>query len=87
MKRHKTITLEDVLGLARKLRAVEKLKLAEHVLIELEPIIEAQAPKSPKRVVRLEGLWKNVPFDISHEDIRQVRRELSEALKRRAKRL
>jgi len=87
MEQHKTYTLETVLELAKQLSAVEKLKLVEHVLIDLEPIVEAQSPKSPKRVVQLGGLWKDVPFEISHEDIRQIRRELSEALKRRVERL
>lgn len=87
MGRHEAITLEAVLGLAKQLSAVEKLKLVEHVLVELEPIVEAQKPKDvPKRVVRLGGLWKDIPFDISPEDLRQVRRELFEALKRRAER-
>ena len=40
-----------------------------------------------RRVVRLEGLWQDTPFDVSPEDIRQVRQELSEALKHRAERL
>jgi hypothetical protein len=40
-----------------------------------------------RRVVRLEGLWQDTPFDVSTEDIRQVRQELSEALKHRTERL
>jgi predicted DNA-binding antitoxin AbrB/MazE fold protein len=40
-----------------------------------------------KRVIRLEGLWKDIPFDVSHEDIRQVRQKLSESLQRRTKRV
>jgi hypothetical protein len=36
--------------------------------------------------VQLESLWKDIPFDVSIEDIRQVRRELSEALQRRIER-
>ena len=43
--------------------------------------------EQPKRVVQFEGLWEDIPLDISTEDIRQVRQELSEALKRRAERL
>jgi hypothetical protein len=35
----------------------------------------------------LEGLWKDVPLDISTDEIRQARRGLSEALKRRAEKL
>lgn len=113
------VTLATVLGLARKLSAIERLKLVEHVLVELEPIVTGKERKRrslrstlqecplteeeirelerklwgkadvglPSRVVQLEGLWKDVPFDVSSEDIRQVRQELSEALKRRAERL
>jgi hypothetical protein len=42
--------------------------------------------RRPTRVVQLEGLWKDVPFDVSADEIRQARRELSEALERRAER-
>jgi hypothetical protein len=41
----------------------------------------------PERVVKLESLWKDIPFDVSTEDIREVRQELSEALKHRTERL
>ena len=108
------ITLETVLALAKRLSAAEKLKLVEHLLVELEPIVESKAPKKrrmptgmserqaltekeveeikwklwgkhgerrPSRVIQLAGLWKDVPFDISIDEIRQARRELSEALK------
>jgi hypothetical protein len=43
--------------------------------------------RPPKRVIQLEGLWKDIPFDITTDVIRQARRELSEALKRRAEKL
>jgi hypothetical protein len=120
MEKHKTITLDTVLGLAKQLSAVERLKLVEHVLVELEPFVAGKEAKKrkalrgtlegysltedeieeverklwgktgveqPKRVVQFEGLWEDIPLDISTEDIRQVRQELSEALKRRAERL
>jgi hypothetical protein len=119
MAKPEPITLETVLALAKRLSAAEKLKLVEHLLVELEPIVEGKAPKRrrsplgtsrerslteeeveenrqklwgkhgerrPKRVIQLEGLWKDIPFDISADEIRQARRELSEALKRRAER-
>ncbi len=118
MAKPEPITLETVLALAKRLSAAEKLKLVEHLLVDLEPIVE-KAPKKrrspsgisetqslteegveaikqklwgksgerrPKGVIQLEGLWKDVPFDISTDEIRQARRELSEALKRRAER-
>jgi hypothetical protein len=120
MAGRETIRLEAVLALATQLSAVDKLKLVEHLLVELEPVVERKGPRErrssqhapkgkaftgakvgeierklgranearrPKRVIQLEGLWKNVPFDISIDEIRQVRRELSEALKRRDKKL
>lgn len=119
MGKHEAVTLTTVLGLAQKLSAIERLKLVEHVLVELEPIVTGKEKKRrslrstprehplteeeireiewklwgkaavelPRRVVQLGGLWKDVPFDVSSEDIRQVRQELSEALKRRAERL
>jgi hypothetical protein len=117
MARRETISLEAVLALATQLCAVGKLKLVEHLLVELEPVVDRKghrerrpsqhAPKGkaftgaevgqierklgranegrqPKRVVQLEGLWKDVPLDVSTDEIRQARRGLSEALKRRA---
>jgi hypothetical protein len=119
MGESETVTLATVLGLAQKLSAIERLRLVEHVLVELEPIIIEKerkqgslqrAPRErhlteeerreiewklwgkvdvglPRRVVQLEGLWQDVPFEVSAEDIRQARDELSEALKRRSERL
>lgn len=119
MQRHETGDLGTILGLTEKLSAVEKLKLVERVLVDLEPVVQAQTPerrkpprrtgkkqaltqdeekikeikrklwgpdeqKWPTRVVKLGGLWKDTPLNMSDEEIRQVRRELSEALKRRA---
>ena len=40
-----------------------------------------------RRVVQLGGLWKDIPFDVSTEDIRQVRQEVSDALQRRIEKL
>jgi hypothetical protein len=119
MASRETIRLEAVLALATQLSAVDKLKLVEHLLVELEPIVERKGPRErrssqhapkgkafteaeveeierklgranearrAKRVIQLEGLWKDVPFDVSADEIRQARRELSERLKRRAER-
>jgi hypothetical protein len=117
MESHETISLETVLGLAEKLSAAEKLKLVERVLVDLEPIVQAQEPKKGKplhrkgkeqsladeqikeierkiwgpagkdpsrRIVQLRGLWKDVPLNLTDKEFRQIRHELSEALKRRA---
>jgi hypothetical protein len=117
MESHEEVSLEAVLGLVEKLSAVEKLKLVERVLIDLEPVVQAREPEKhkplgrtgrkqtlteekikeikrklwgaderqwPKQVVRLGGLWKGTPLDLTDEEFRKVSRELSEALKRRA---
>ena len=99
MAREKEVTSEAVLELAKKLSPADKLKLVQHLLVELEPIVDKEEPKKwrssqgaptgerrPMRVVQLEGLWKDIPFDVSTADVRQARRELSEALKRRVER-
>src|SRR5215475_6341361 len=114
MGESEAVTLATVLGLAQKLSAIEKLRLVEYVLIELEPIVTEKerkqrslrsAPRQhplteeekrdiewklwgkvdvglSRRVVQLGGLWKDVSFEVSAEDIRQARDELSEAQKR-----
>jgi len=120
VEKHDTVTLEAILGLVEKLSPAEKLKLAERVLVDLEPIVQAQEPGKrqllrrkgkkqtltedkikeikrklwgedeqqwPTQIVRLGGLWKDTPLNMSDEEIRQVRRELSEALKRRAEKV
>ncbi|MGH9427026.1 MAG: hypothetical protein ACRD2L_12080 [Terriglobia bacterium] len=43
--------------------------------------------KWPTRVVKLRGLWKDTPLNLTDEDFRQASHELSEALKRRAERV
>ena len=45
MARHEIVRLEAVLALATQLSAVDKLKLVEHLLLELEAIVERQEPK------------------------------------------
>ena len=120
MERHETVSLETILGLTEKLNAVEKLKLVERVLVDLEPVVQAQEPEksrpsrrigkertltdkeieeierklwgptgkgSSRHVVRLRGLWKDTPLTLTAKEFRQVRHELSEALKRRAEKV
>jgi len=43
--------------------------------------------KWPTQIVRLEGLWKDTPLNLTDEDFRQASHELSEALKRRAEKI
>lgn len=122
MNKQEAVTLETVVGLAGKLSAPEKLKLVEQVLVDLEPVVQAQEPqkrkplhrkgkkqtlaqdeekikeikrklwgpdeqKWPSRIVKLGGLWKNTPLNLTDEDFRQASHELSEALKRRAEKV
>ncbi len=120
MERHETVSLETILGLTEKLSAVEKLKLVERALVDLEPVVqtwerekrkplrrkgkqqtlteeEIKAIKRklwgedeqrwPTQIVRLGGLWKDTPLNLTDEEFRQVRHELSEALKRRAEKV
>ena len=39
--------------------------------------------KSSRNIVKLEGLWKDLPFDITDDDIRQVRREFTLSIQKR----
>jgi hypothetical protein len=47
----------------------------------------ADERKWPTQIVRLGGLWKDTPLNISEEEFRQVRKELSKALERRAEKV
>jgi hypothetical protein len=38
-------------------------------------------------VVQLGGLWKDVPFDLTDEDIREVRREFTRRIAQRSRRV
>jgi len=65
--------------------------LSSKALEELEVFVDflrfKEQPKAfetTRKIVKLEGLWKDLPFDINDEDIRQVRHELTEQLKKRA---
>ena len=43
--------------------------------------------KSFQNIVKLEGLWKDLPFDITDDDIRQVRREFTLSLQKRQEKI
>jgi hypothetical protein len=49
MGKQEVVTLETVVGLAGKLSAPEKLKLVERVLVDLEPVVQAQEPRKRKQ--------------------------------------
>lgn len=67
----KPIALEQVVKLAAKLSALDKVRLVEQVMATLENDLTAQE-KKPRR--SLYGIWKGV--DVSDEDIAEVRREM-----------
>ncbi len=71
MERHEAVKLETVLGLAEKLDAVEKLKLVERVLAELEPIVRAQEPKKQRPLHR-----RSKQQNLTEEQIKEVKRKL-----------
>lgn len=68
-------------------------ELSEDQVSEVEDFAEfLKAKKRKKRagraahdVVKLEGLWKHVPFDVTDEDIREARRELGQQIATRAR--
>jgi hypothetical protein len=71
MNTHDTVTLEAIIGLAKKLSAAEKLKLVERVLVDLEPIVRVQEPKKrkpPRRTGKTQSL--------TDEQIKEIKRKL-----------
>jgi len=68
-------------------------ELSEDQVSEVENFAEfLKAKKRKKRagraahdVVKLEGLWKHVPFDVTDEDVREARRELGQQIASRAR--
>jgi hypothetical protein len=64
------ITLETVLALAKRLSAAEKLKLVEHLLVELKLIVEREAPKK-----------RGSPLDMS--EVQSPTEEEAEEIKRK----
>jgi hypothetical protein len=68
-------------------------ELPEDQLSEVEDFAKfLKAKKRKKRtgraahdVVKLEGLWKRVPFDVTDKDVREARRELGQQIATRAR--
>jgi hypothetical protein len=65
------ITLETVLALAKQLSATEKLKLVEHLLVELEPIVDRKVPKKRRSP---SGMPEGQP--LTEEEIEELKRKL-----------
>jgi hypothetical protein len=64
-------TADTVLDLLRQLPPRDRLK----VLVQALPEIEQELVVSPAPLESLRGLWKDLDFDITAEEIDQARRE------------
>ncbi len=71
MNTPKAVTLETVVGLAERLSAAEKLKLVERVLVDLEPIVQAQEPKKRKPSPRTRKTQS-----LTDEQIKEIERKI-----------
>jgi hypothetical protein len=65
------ITADTVLEELRQLPPRERLRVIAQALPEVERELQEPAPHLPS----LRGLWKDLGFDISAEEIDEVRRE------------
>jgi hypothetical protein len=65
------ITADTVLQELRQLPPRERLRVIAQALPEVERELQEPAPHLPS----LRGLWKDLGFDISAEEIDEVRRE------------
>lgn len=85
-------------GLMAVTKRIEKLldtlnELSEHQVSEVEDFAEflktkkrrKRAGRASRSIVKLEGLWKDVPFDITDEDVREARHELGQQITTRAR--
>ena len=66
-----TATADTVLDLLRQLPPRERLR----VLAQALPEVEQELSGEPRPLRSLRGLWKDLDFDITAEDIDQARRE------------
>jgi len=66
-------------------RKGKKQGLTDEQVKEVERKIWGPVGMDPsRRVVQIRGLWKDAPLNLTDTEFRQIRHELSEALKRRA---
>lgn len=66
-----TVTLDEVVNLAKQLSALDKVRLVERIAPEIERDLQATQPV-PRESLR--GIWQGL--DITDEDIAEVRREM-----------
>ena len=71
------VNFDIAVDMLRKLPALERLKVISTVLPEAEQELEEQlsAENSTERE-SLYGLWKHLDFDVTEEDIDEVRKEV-----------
>jgi hypothetical protein len=73
--------------------SIEKLvdtlsTLSEDQIGEVQDFVEflraktrrKQTKRRSRNIVKLEGLWKNLPFDIADDDVREARHELGQKI-------
>ena len=66
-----TVTLNEIVKLAKQLSPVDKVRLIEQIASDVE---QALAVAEPIPLSKLRGMWKDI--DITDEDIDEVRREM-----------
>jgi hypothetical protein len=66
-----SVTLEQALELVQQLSPVDKARLIERIVPDIERELEAAQP-TPRKSLR--GLWKGL--DITEEEIAEARREM-----------
>ena len=71
MKEGRTATADTVLSLLRQLPPRERLR----VIAEALPEVERDLSEQPRPLRSLRGLWKDLNFDISADEINEARRE------------
>ena len=67
----RTVTLEEALDLVKQLSPVDKARLIERIVPDIERELKAVQP-TPRKSLR--GLWRGL--DITEEDITEARREM-----------
>jgi hypothetical protein len=66
-----SVTLEEVLASVRQLSPVDKARLIERIVPDIERELKTARP-TPRKSLR--GLWRGL--DITEEDIAEARREM-----------
>jgi hypothetical protein len=74
-------------SIATKERILQTLdELPEESLVEVSQFLDflkfkaKESPASPKRAVKLGGLWEDVPFDVTDDEVRELRRAVTRHL-------